>query len=101
MYFPRTLSNRFAAWSAIGALTVFVLAGCAGQDVAPLQPTAQRSQIKAAAPAVPVVQAPSEGPILSPYQLIPGLAGGANAVDGHLAAGVQNGCFEAGTADVN
>jgi branched-chain amino acid transport system substrate-binding protein len=67
---------------AIAAVSVIVLAGCAGQDVASPQPTAQRPQTEAAAPAAPSIQALTEGPLLSPYQLIPGLSDDTLAVDG-------------------
>lgn len=59
-----------------------MLAGCAGQDVTPLQPTTQRQPTEVSMPAAPVVQAPVDGPMLLPYQLIPGLTGPAQAIDG-------------------
>ena len=84
MRFSRTLFNLSATRCAAVLLGMSLLAACAGQDVAPPGPTAQRPQTEIVAPDGSAAQLPAEGPVLSPYQLIPGLTdkGAAAAPDG-------------------
>ena len=72
MYFSRIVFIRSAAKRAAALLGISLLTACAGQDVASPPPGAQRSQAESTAPDLQA-QAVAEGPVLSPYQLIPGL----------------------------
>jgi len=78
--FSWTEIHSSAARCIAALFCALILSACAGQDVAPSAPITQRSEASAQVDTSQMPTGPVEGPVLSEYQLIPGLAGSSPAV---------------------
>ena len=71
----QSIFDHFSARLLSALFAAFVLAACAGQDVTPLPSATQNVSANVSAAVATTTQTQPSEPGLSPYQLIPGLAG--------------------------